>query len=89
MERFWQQCIFNVLRCDPEVLYFLIIETLFSSQHTERGALYCPTREYIEVIMFKTFNVPNLYITVQPVLALAAGYTTTKFSEQSLAFLFL
>jgi actin-related protein 3 len=39
--------------------------------------------------MFKTFNVPNLYITVQPVLALAAGYTTTKFSEQSLAFLFL
>lgn len=28
--------------------------------------------------MFETFNVPGLYIAVQPVLALAAGYTTTK-----------
>uniref|UniRef100_A0A804RLD3 Uncharacterized protein n=1 Tax=Zea mays TaxID=4577 RepID=A0A804RLD3_MAIZE len=25
MERFWQQCIFNVLQCDSEVLYFQAI----------------------------------------------------------------
>jgi actin-related protein len=35
--------------------------------------------------MFETFNVPGLYIAVQPILALAAGYTTTKVSHWSLA----
>ncbi|KAL8269112.1 hypothetical protein R6Q59_002910 [Mikania micrantha] len=29
-------------------------------------------------MMFETFNVPGLYIAVQPVLTLAAGYTTNK-----------
>jgi actin-related protein 3 len=33
--------------------------------------------------MFETFNVPGLYIAVQPVLALAAGYTTTKVRQSS------
>ncbi|MBA0876096.1 hypothetical protein Goshw_015213 [Gossypium schwendimanii] len=28
--------------------------------------------------MFETFNVPGLYIAVNSVLALAAGYTTSK-----------
>ncbi|RVX04289.1 Actin-related protein 3 [Vitis vinifera] len=36
------------------------------------------SREYTGEIMFETFNVPGLYIAVQPVLALAAGYTTSK-----------
>ncbi|KAK3158372.1 hypothetical protein QOZ80_2AG0136270 [Eleusine coracana subsp. coracana] len=69
MERFWQQCIFNYLRCDPEDHYFLLTESPLTAPET---------REYTGEIMFETFNVPGLYIGVQPVLALAAGYTTTK-----------
>ncbi|KAM7487228.1 hypothetical protein LguiB_024712 [Lonicera macranthoides] len=69
MERFWQQCIFNYLRCDPEDHYFLLTETPLTPPET---------REYTGEIMFETFNVPGLYIAVQPVLALAAGYNTSK-----------
>jgi actin-related protein 3 len=36
------------------------------------------SREYTGEIMFETFNVPGLYIAVNSVLALAAGYTTSK-----------
>jgi actin-related protein len=74
MEKFWQQCIFNYLRCDPEDHYFLLTESPLTPPET---------REYTGEIMFETFNVPGLYIAVQPVLALAAGYTTTKVSRQS------
>ncbi|XP_031477196.1 actin-related protein 3 isoform X2 [Nymphaea colorata] len=69
MERFWQQCIFNYLRCDPEDHYFLLTESPLTAPEN---------REYTGEIMFETFNVPGLYIAVQPVLALAAGYTTSK-----------
>ncbi|GFQ01316.1 actin-related protein 3 [Phtheirospermum japonicum] len=69
MERFWQQCIFNYLRCDPEDHYFLLAESPLTAPES---------REYTGEIMFETFNVPGLYIAVQPVLALAAGYTTAK-----------
>ncbi|KAJ6821317.1 actin-related protein 3 [Iris pallida] len=69
LEKFWQQCIFSYLRCDPEDHYFLLTESpLTAPEH----------REYTGEIMFETFNVPGLYIAVQPVLALAAGYTTSK-----------
>jgi actin-related protein 3 len=76
MERFWQQCIFNYLWCDLEDHYFLLTESPLTAPET---------REYTGEIMFKTFNVPSLYIAVQPVLALGAGYTTTKVSHRSLA----
>lgn len=69
MERFWQQCIFNYLRCDPEDHYFLLTESPLTPPES---------REYTGEIMFETFNVPGLYIAVQPVLALAAGYTSSK-----------
>nr|XP_033514326.1 actin-related protein 3 isoform X4 [Nicotiana tomentosiformis] len=69
MERFWQQCIFDYLRCDPEDHYFLLTESPMTAPES---------REYTGEIMFETFNVPGLYIAVQPVLALAAGYTTSK-----------
>ncbi|RRT79655.1 hypothetical protein GW17_00013491 [Ensete ventricosum] len=69
MERFWQQCIFNYLRCDPEDHYFLLTESPLTTPES---------REYTGEIMFETFNIPGLYIAVQPVLALAAGYTTSK-----------
>ncbi|KAI3516162.1 hypothetical protein L1887_15073 [Cichorium endivia] len=69
MERFWQHCIYNYLRCDPEDHYFLLTESPLTAPES---------REYTGEIMFETFNVPGLYIAVQPVLALAAGYTTNK-----------
>ncbi|XP_057776838.1 actin-related protein 3-like [Salvia miltiorrhiza] len=69
MERFWQQCIFDYLRCDPEDHYFLLTESPLTAPEN---------RECTGEIMFETFNVPGLYIAVQPVLALAAGYTTSK-----------
>ncbi|CAA7395927.1 unnamed protein product [Spirodela intermedia] len=69
MEKFWQQCIFNYLRCDPEDHYFLLTESPLTAPEN---------REYTGEIMFETFNVPGLYIAVQPVLALAAGYTTSR-----------
>ncbi|KMT07613.1 hypothetical protein BVRB_6g147400 [Beta vulgaris subsp. vulgaris] len=69
MERFWQQCIFNYLRCDPEDHHFLLTESPLTPPES---------REYTGEIMFETFNVPGLYIAVQPVLALAAGYNTSK-----------
>ncbi|KAG6405692.1 hypothetical protein SASPL_133284 [Salvia splendens] len=69
MERFWQHCIFNYLRCDPEDHYFCLTESALTAPES---------REYTGEIMFETFNVPGLYIAVQPVLALAAGYTTSK-----------
>ncbi|KAF7802712.1 Actin-related protein 3 [Senna tora] len=69
MERFWQQCIFNYLRCDPEDHYFLLTESPLTAPES---------REYTGEIMFETFNVPGLYIAVNSVLALAAGYTASK-----------
>jgi actin-related protein 3 len=69
MERFWQQCIFNYLRCDPEDHYFCLTESPLTAPEN---------REYTGEIMFETFNVPGLYIAVQPVLALAAGYNTAQ-----------
>lgn len=75
MERFWQQCIFNYLRCDPEDHYFLLTESPMTAPEN---------REYTGEIMFETFNVPGLYIAVQPVLALAAGYTASKVGSLAL-----
>ncbi|CAI0627174.1 unnamed protein product [Linum tenue] len=69
MERYWQQSIFNYLRCDPEDHYFLLTESPLTAPES---------REYAGEIMFETFNVPGLYIAVNSVLALAAGYTTSK-----------
>ncbi|XP_074557548.1 actin-related protein 3-like [Curcuma longa] len=69
MEKFWQQCIHNYLNCDPEDHYFLLTESPITSPED---------REYMGEIMFETFNVPGLYIAVQPILALSAGCSTDK-----------
>ncbi|CAN1312837.1 Actin-related protein 3 [Linum perenne] len=69
MERYWQQSIFNYLRCDPEDHYFLLTESPLTAPES---------REYTGEIMFETFNVPGLYIAVNSVLALAAGYTASR-----------
>jgi actin-related protein 3 len=69
MERFWQQCVFNYLRCDPEDHFFLLTESPLTPPEN---------REYMAEIMFETFNVPGLHIAVQAVLALAASDTSGK-----------
>lgn len=79
MERFWQHCIFNYLRCDPEDHYFLLTESPLTAPES---------REYTGEIMFETFNVPGLYIAVNSVLALAAGYTTSKVGIEKLCCFF-
>ncbi|KAJ3681176.1 hypothetical protein LUZ60_015665 [Juncus effusus] len=69
MEKFWQQSIYNYLRCDPEEHYFLLSDSPVSSPES---------REYMGEIMFETFNVPGLYINVQSALTLAAGYSAPE-----------
>ena len=46
MEKFWQQCIFNYLRCDPEDHYFLLTESPLTNPET---------REYTAEVMFETY----------------------------------
>lgn len=69
MERLWQRCMFEYLRCDPEDHYVVLTEPPLNPPEN---------REYTAEIMFETFNVPGLYIAVQAVLALAASWTSKQ-----------
>lgn len=69
MERFYQQCIFKSLRVDPEAHNFILTEPPLNTPEN---------REYTAEIMFETFNVPGLYIGVQAVLALYAGFAAAN-----------
>lgn len=75
MERLWQRCIFEYLRCEPEEHYVLLTEPPLNPPEN---------REYTAEIMFETFNVPGMYIAVQAVLALAASWTSKQVTERSL-----
>ncbi|KAL1920773.1 uncharacterized protein VTP21DRAFT_11408 [Calcarisporiella thermophila] len=75
MERFWEQSIFKYLRCEPEDHYFLLTEPPLNAPEN---------RENTAEIFFESFNVPGMYIAVQAVLALAAGWSSNKVSEQTL-----
>mmetsp|Transcript_5618 Transcript_5618/g.5782 ORF Transcript_5618/g.5782 Transcript_5618/m.5782 type:complete len:418 (-) Transcript_5618:448-1701(-) len=75
MERLWQRCMFEYLRCDPEDHYVVLTEPPLNPPEN---------REYTAEIMFETFNVPGLYIAVQAVLALAASWTSKQVTERSL-----
>jgi len=75
MERFYQQCFYKYLRCDPEDHYCLLTEPPLNAPEN---------REYTAEIMFETFNVPGLCIAVQAVLALAASFTSTGASGRPL-----
>ena len=75
MERLWQRCIFDSLRCEPEEHYMLLTEPPLNTPEN---------REYTAEIMFETFNVPGLYIAVQAVLALAASWTKKSVEERTL-----
>lgn len=67
MERYWQRCIYKMLKSDPEEHYFLLTEPPMNTPEN---------REFTAEIMFETFNVPGLYIAVQAVLALCASLLT-------------
>ena len=56
MERYWEQCIFKYLRCEPENHYFILTEPPLNPPEN---------REYTAEVMFETFNVSGLYIAVQ------------------------
>lgn len=75
MERLWQRCMFEYLRCEPEEHYVMLTEPPLNPPEN---------REYTAEIMFETFNVPGLYIAVQAVLALAASWTSKQVSNRSL-----
>lgn len=75
MERMWQRCMFEYLRCDPEDHYVVLTEPPLNPPEN---------REYTAEIMFETFNVPGLYIAVQAVLALAASWTSKQVTDRSL-----
>ena len=73
MERYWEQCIFQYLRCEPEEHTFVLTEPPMNAPEN---------RELAAEIMFESFNVPSLYIGVQAVLALAASFLCNARKEQ-------
>jgi actin-related protein 3 len=75
MERYWEQCFFKYLRCEPEDHYVLLTEPPLNPPEN---------REYTAEIMFETFNVSGIYIAVQAVLALYASWTAKKSKELGL-----
>ena len=75
MERIWQRCFFEYLRCDPEENFVVLTEPPLNPPEN---------REYSAEIMFETFNVPGLFIGVQAVLALAAGLSQSSASDRTL-----
>ena len=61
------------LRIDPEAHNFILTEPPLNTPEN---------REYTAEIMFETFNVPGLYIGVQAVLALYAGFAAASKSSK-------
>ena len=69
MEHLWQTCFYDKLQCNTEDHPVLLTETpLNNPEHREQAA----------EIMFETFNVPALNISVQAVLSLASSWTNEK-----------
>ncbi|KAI9296646.1 actin binding protein [Neoconidiobolus thromboides FSU 785] len=75
MERYWEQCIFKYLRCEPEDHYFLLTEPPLNAPEN---------REATAEIFFESFNIPGMYIAVQAVLGLAASWTSSKSQTREL-----
>jgi actin-related protein 3 len=76
MEKYWEQCLFKYLKCEPEDHYVLLTEPPLNPPEN---------REYTAEIMFETFNVAGMYIAVQAVLALAASWTSKKARDLGLS----
>ena len=71
MERLWERCMFEYLRCEPEEHFVLLTEPPLNPPGykltSQNIMLKLENREYTAEIMFETFNVPGLYIAVQAV----------------------
>lgn len=76
LERLWHSCIYDKLRCNPEDHCFLVSESPFNPPEN---------REQMAEIMFETFNVPGLYIGMQPVLSLVASWGSVDSKHQQLS----
>ncbi len=76
MERLWQRCFFDYLRCDPQDHFVLLTEPPLNPPEN---------REFTAEVMFETFNVPGMYIAVQAILALAASWSArSKVEDRTL-----
>ncbi|GIL79807.1 hypothetical protein Vretimale_12425 [Volvox reticuliferus] len=76
MERFWQKCLFHYLRVDPEEHAVVVTEPPLNPPES---------REAMAEIMFESFNVAGLYVGVQAVLALYAGWATADRADKEVA----
>lgn len=75
MEKFWNRCMFNYLRCEPSENVVVLTGILpFILLYKEPPMNSPENRETMAEIMFETFNVKGLHISVQATLALYSSW---------------
>jgi len=65
MENIWHTCFFDELRCNPQDHFVLLTESPLNTPDN---------REEAAEIMFETFNVPGMQISIQAILSLIASF---------------